>query len=220
VADHRHQERVAGRLEVADHRHAVEAAIEQQEPGPDPDACGLSQEAPDHVLERLALGHAGHGHGVALPLADDVGGGIGVEVAGAVLGLAAVDLAEVAEGLAVVGDQRQVDGQPLEVSAQRLGQVTGEGRVELPLQLGIVGERRQQRLAGRLVRGGVAEPPAGVGERGDAGGGGQQQRPEDRCRGLPLVVLELEVGLQVRGGGAMDLVAVERMILWAHGSLR
>ena len=35
-----------------------------------------------------------------------------------------------------------------------------------------------------------------------------------------LIVLELEVGLQVFGGGAMDLVAVEDMILWAHGSLR
>ena len=31
-------------------------------------------------------------------------------------GLAAIDLVEVAEGLAVVGDQRQVDGQPLSVS--------------------------------------------------------------------------------------------------------
>ena len=47
-------------------------------------------------------------------MADDVGGGVGVEVAGAVLGLGAVDLVEVAERLAVVGDQRQVDGQPLE----------------------------------------------------------------------------------------------------------
>ena len=149
----------------------------------------------DDILERLALADAGQGDGVPLPLADDVGGGIGVEVAGAVLGLGAVDLAEVAEGFAVVRDQRQIDGQPLEALAERLGQVPGQRGVESPLQCGVVGERRQQRLARRLVGGGVAEPLAGVGERGDAGGGGQQQRPQDGGRGLPLVILELEVGL-------------------------
>ena len=53
----------------------------------------------DHVLERLALPDAGQGDGVPLPVADDVGGGVGVEVAGAVLGLAAVDLVDVAERL-------------------------------------------------------------------------------------------------------------------------
>ena len=42
------------------------------------------------------------------------------------------------------------------------------------------------------ARGGVA----GVGQRGDAGGGGQQERPEDGPR-LALVVLELQVVLQV-----------------------
>ena len=112
---------MAGRLEVADHRHAVEAPIQQEQPGSDADARRLPEEPLDHVLERLALGHAGQGDGVPLPLADDVGGGVGVEVAGAVLGLGAIDLVEVAERLAVVGDQRQVDGQPLAVSAQRLG---------------------------------------------------------------------------------------------------
>ena len=115
MADHRHQERVPRRLEVADHRHAVEAAIQQQQPGPDADARRLAEQALDHVLERLALAHAGQGHGEPLPVADDIGGGVGVEVAGAALGLAAVDLVDVAEGLAVVGDQGQVDGQPLEV---------------------------------------------------------------------------------------------------------
>ncbi len=101
-----------------------------------------------------------------------------------------------------------------------LGQVPGEGGVESPLQDGVVGEGGQEGLACRLVGGGVAEASAGVGQRGDAGGGGQQQRPEGTGRRLALVVLELEVGLQVFGGGAMDLVAVEDMILWAHGSLR
>ena len=164
-----------GRLEVADHRHAVEATIEQQQPGPDAHAGGLTEQPLDYVLERLALLDAGQGDGVALPLADDVGGGVGVEVAGAALGLAAVDLVEVAEGLAVVGDQGQVDGQPLEVLAQRLGQVPGQRGVELPLQDGVVGKSGQERLACRLVGGGVAKALAGVGQRGDPGGSGQQE---------------------------------------------
>ena len=46
---------------------------------------------------------------------------------------------------------------------------------------------------------------AGVGERGDPGGGGEQERPEDLGRDLALVVLELQVSLQVVGGEAMDL---------------
>src|SRR5208282_6658379 len=42
VTDHRHQERVSRRLEVADYRHAVEAAIQQDQPGPDADAGRLA----------------------------------------------------------------------------------------------------------------------------------------------------------------------------------
>jgi hypothetical protein len=38
-------------------------------------------------------------------------------------------------------------------------------------------------------------------------------------RGLSLVVLELEVLLQMLGGEAMDSVAVEDTMGWAHGSL-
>ena len=56
--------------------------------------------------------------------------------------------------------------------------------------------------------------------RGDPGGGGQQEGPEDLGRHFALVVLELEVGLQVLGGEAMDVVAVEDTMGWAHGSLR
>jgi len=220
VANHRHQEWHPRRLEVADHRHAVEAAIQQEQAGPDAHAGRLTEQPLHDILERLALGHAGQGHGVPPPLADDVGGGVGVEVAGAVAGLAAVHLGGVAEGLAVVRDQCQVDGQPLGMPAQRLGQMPGEGGVELTLQPGVVGEGGQQGLAGRLVGGRVSEPMAGVGERGDPGGGGQQERPEDGGRGLALVALELQVGLQVFRSGAMDLVAVEGMILRAHGSLR
>jgi hypothetical protein len=61
---------------------------------------------------------------------------------------------------------------------------------------------------------------AGVGQRGDPGGGGEQERPEDLGRGPALVVLEVQVSLQVLGGDAMDLVAVEDMMGWAQSSLR
>jgi hypothetical protein len=142
-----------------------------------------------------------------------------VEVAGAALGLAAIDLVGMAERRAVVRDQGQVEGQPLEVLAQRLGQVPGQRRVELPLQRGGVGPSGQQRLACGLVGGGIAQRLASVGQRGDPSGG-EQERPEDLGRGPALVVLEVQVSLQVLGGDAMDLVAVEDMMGWAQSSLR
>ena len=91
--------------------------------------------------------------------------------------------------------------------------------VELPLQGGVVGHGGQERLACRLVGGDVVQTLAGIGQRRDPRGGGQQQRPEDLGRGLALVVLELQVGLKVFGGEAMDLLAVEDTMGWAHGSL-
>ncbi len=96
----------------------------------------------------------------------------------------------------------------------------GQGGVELPLQRGVVGQCGKQRLACGLVGGAVAEASTGVGQRGDPGRGGQEQGPEGLGRGLALVVAELKMGLQVLGGGAVDLPAVEGMILRAHGSLR
>ena len=66
---------------------------------------------------------------------DEVGGGVGVEVAGAALGLAAVDLAGADQRQAVVGDQGQVDGQALAAAAQGRRQVGGQGAVEAALQL-------------------------------------------------------------------------------------
>jgi hypothetical protein len=119
----------------------------------------------------------------------------------------------------MVGDQGQVDGQSLEVLAEHFGEVPDQGRVELSLQGGVIGQRGQERLARRLIGGGVVEAPARVGQRGDPSGGGEQQRPEDLGRGLALVVLELQVRLQVLDGEAMDVAAVEDTMGWAHGSL-
>ena len=49
-------------------------------------------------------------------LGDEVGGGVGVEVAGARLGLASGDLVDLAERLAGVGQQGELDGQALAVT--------------------------------------------------------------------------------------------------------
>ena len=112
------------------------------------------------------------------------------------------------------------DGVPL-TPGQTLGKVIPGNSFESDkafIEAG--GQRGPQRLARRLVGGDMVEAPAGIGQRGDAGGGGQQQRPEDPGRGLLLVVLELQVRLQVLGGEAVDMVAVEDTMGWAHGSLR
>ena len=60
-----------------------------------------------------------------------------MEMAGAALGLGAVDLIGVVQVSAVIGNQGQVDGQRLTPSAYGLGQVALEGAVESALQFGV-----------------------------------------------------------------------------------
>jgi len=57
---------------------------------------------------------------------------------GAALGLAADDFLGNAQGQAVQGVQRQVDGHPWAALAQRLGQIAGQGEVVTPLGFGAV----------------------------------------------------------------------------------
>jgi hypothetical protein len=59
----------------------------------------------DDLFQGLALADVGQGDGEAAALADDVDRGIGMEVAGAVLGLGAVDFVGIVQVVAVVGDQ-------------------------------------------------------------------------------------------------------------------
>lgn len=120
----------------------------------------------------------------------------------------------------VVGDQRQVDGQPLPLAAQRLGETAGERAVELPLQDGEVGDVGVDRLAKGLLGGESAEPLTGGMERADDRGGDQKDRPEHVAGDRPLVVVQRQVRLQKRHGRPVDLLAVERTMVWAHGSLR
>src|SRR5262249_32523888 len=73
------------------------------------------------------------------------------------LGRAAVDLGRVVQGLAVVGDQVQVDGQRLAAAAQGVGEVALQGGV----------------YAGRELRWGGAVRPRGGAGGGCGGGGGE-----------------------------------------------
>src|SRR5206468_5345188 len=104
-------------------------------------------------------------------LAEDVGGRVGMEVAGAALGVAAVDLRGVMQRLAVVGDEGEVDGQGLALAAQRLGQVAVQGAVEAALQLGEGGPAGQQGVVGGGVGGRVAQGGTGRGQGGGPAGG-------------------------------------------------
>src|SRR5262249_8205883 len=55
-ADHRHQKWLAGRLEITDHSHAVEAAVQEQQAAADADRTGLVQQALEDLFQRLPPG--------------------------------------------------------------------------------------------------------------------------------------------------------------------
>ena len=129
-ADHRHQERMVGRLEIADHPHTVEAAVQKQQAAANPDLGGLMQKVLQDRLQGFAPGDRGQCHGEAVTVADDVERGVGVEVAGPALGLGAVDLVGIMLRLAMIGDQDQIGGHALRAATQGPGQVVGQGGVE------------------------------------------------------------------------------------------
>ena len=90
--DHRHQEGDAGRREVADPVHAPEAAIHEHVAGFHAAAGRLVEQPLDHDFEGLPRADVGQGDRAAPALADDVGGGLGREVARAAARLAAINL--------------------------------------------------------------------------------------------------------------------------------
>lgn len=105
----RHQPSVAGVLQVADHVHAAKSAIQQQITWADAGSRRFTQQALQHGRQSVVATHRREGDREASAFADDVGGGIGMEVAGAVLGLAAVNFLGTVPGLAVIGDEGKVD---------------------------------------------------------------------------------------------------------------
>src|SRR5207248_3245114 len=200
-------------------RPPPEAPVQQQVAGPHARLGGLPQQVADHVAQRLALADVGQGHGEALALADDVGGGVGVEVAGAALGRAAVDLVRVVPVAAVVGDQVQVDGDRLPTAAQGVGQVALQGAVEAALQLVARREGSQEGVVGGLVAGGVEQGLAGGPQGGDAGGGVAEEGEQGGGGGLGAVVLEAEVLVAEVGGVGLDVLGGDGILCGVHSSL-
>ena len=210
---------MTSRLEIADHPHAVEAAVQQQQAAADADRGRLAEQALEDLLQRFAAGDGRQGDGEAGAAVDDIQRGVGMEVAGPALGRRAIDLVGVVQRLAVIGDQDQVGGQALRSAAQGPGQVAGQGGVEPALQLGEVGQGGDQGQPGGFVGRCVAQALAGIRERGEARGGVEQQGEQRPGAALGSVVGELEVVLKDRGGAAVDLPGGEGRILRAHGSL-
>src|SRR5262249_60705631 len=113
------------------------------------------------------------------------------------------DRGRVVQGLAVVGDQVQVDGQRLPAAAQGRGQVPLQGPVDAALQFGQRGQRGQQGVVGRRVGGGRAEGGTGGGEGRNPTSGVAEDSPEHAGGAFGPGVLKAE-GLLAEGlgGGA------------------
>src|SRR5215831_20966113 len=217
--DQRRQKRVAGPLQVADNRDRAETPVQQQVTRPDAGPGRLPEQLPDDLREGLPLGDADQRHTEALALAGDVGGGIGVEVAGATAGLAAVDLGGVVQRLAVVGHQLQVDGQRLPALTQDPGQVALQRPVEATLQFGDVRQGGQQGIAGGCVRWRIAQGPASGGQRTEACGGPEQESPQDAGLALAAVGLQADVPLADVLGVNVDGAAGDGILPGSHGPL-
>jgi hypothetical protein len=103
--------------------------------------------------------------------------------------------------------------------AEGFGQVAGQGLVELPLQGGEVREHRPQGQARGLVGGSLAQSLAGIGQRGDACSGVEQERQQESGAALGSMFAEFQVGLQEGRGVLVDVRRGQRILNWAHGFL-
>src|SRR5262249_4816171 len=107
----------------------------------------------------------------------------------------------------------------LAAAAQGPGQVGAEGGIDLAddrlegLEVDVEG------LGVGLLAGGVAESGAGLGDRGDAGRGGEQDSQEDGSGDLALGA-EIEVRLAEVEGAAIDLGGCQWGGRLAHSGLR
>src|SRR6476646_7264568 len=123
---HRQQKRIAGRLQVTENLDAVKTAVQQQQFGSNTRLAGPAEQALENVAQRLALADIAQSERHALAVLDQVGGGVGVEVRGAALGLAAVEFVGLVKRLTVVRQQRQIDGQVVSAALQT-GQTGAQG---------------------------------------------------------------------------------------------
>ena len=135
---------------VEDDRHAVEAAVQQQQPGLRSRLAHQEQQLLEFLLEALRAHHGSHGQGEPLALEDQVGGGVGEERVGPALGLGAVDLAALQGVLAVIGQEGQVDAEAERPLAQGGATATGRWSTKAALTLHL-SSSRQKRLAYRAL---------------------------------------------------------------------
>src|SRR5207248_516254 len=145
--------------------------------------------------------------------------GIGVEVAGTVAGLAAVDLVGVAQGLAVVGHELQVDGQGLSAAAEGLGQVALQGAVEAALQLRDRGQGSQQGIVGGRIGGRSPQGSAGGGQGADTRGSPKENGPQDAGLAGGAVVFQADIPLADVLGIGVDGAAGDGILPGLHGPL-
>jgi len=212
-----HDEGLTSRLEVADDARVVEPTIQQEKLGVD--ACGdnPAAEFADDVTHGRATADGEDGERESESIANDEGGGVAVEVCGAVLGLRSEDLGAVEEGFAVVGDECGVDGNdPLsspEASRHRSLEQESESSVECIA----INELLSKSSHDDVSIDSIAESNTGIGDGGDAGGGvgedgnddiesaGANGRPDPEERGEKLT------------GQVLDFVGTEDMLHSTHG---
>jgi len=142
-----------------------------------------------------------------------------MEVAGAALGLAAVDLAGVLQRFAGVGDEDEVDGQGLPAAAEGLGEVALQGPVEAALQLGAVGEGGHQGGVQGGVGRGIAEGGTGGGAGDDPCGGIEEDGKEVQGGTAGPVIAAAQVALTELGGVVVNVAGGAGILVLAHGSL-
>ena len=177
-------------LQIRKHRNAVKPLVQQQIADFDaPPANELHQFLDD-------LFHAGAGfdrhqrHRVAVAFVDHRRRGVGVEVAGSRFGFAAKDLLDVERRLAVVGNQRQIDGQDARLSQQRLGQLVTQAAIQSLLQLPDVRQGGQQYVVDAARAGSVGQILTRGKDRNHASGGDQKNPKQHRCRTFASLVVQ------------------------------
>jgi len=169
TVDHGHQQSNAGVLQIANDRYAAKAAIQQQKAAFDTFPACLSEQSLDDFLHRLSTTYRRQGDREAMSLTDDMAAGVGMKMTCAVLGLAAADFPGVPIRLAVIGNQRQVDGHCLRATPEGLREAVGQGAIQSPRQLVILGQGGHQGFEQGLLREGMIQIAASGEDRGDLG---------------------------------------------------